>query len=74
MPSYDNVNSLSEVVEALPSSWYYDREIYQKELTSIWYRNWIFVCHSNALSEPRAYKTIQIGTQNIIVLKDKKNI
>ena len=74
MPSYDNINSLSEVVEALPSSWYYDREIYQKELTSIWYKNWIFVCHSNALSEPRAYKTIQIGTQNIIVLKDRKNI
>ena len=71
MSLLDDGNALSESVESLPASWYYDEEIYKKELSSIWYKNWIYVCHSNSLEGPRAYQTIQIGTQSIIVLKDR---
>ncbi len=73
MNSYENINSLSDAAETLPANWYYDELIYKQELESIWYKNWIFVCHSNSLAEQRAFKTIQIGTQSIIVLKDRNN-
>ncbi|MDA9121894.1 aromatic ring-hydroxylating dioxygenase subunit alpha [Paracoccaceae bacterium] len=67
----DDGNALSESVQSLPSNWYYDDKFYKKELSSIWSKNWIYACHSNSLDGPRAYQTIKIGTQSIIVLRDR---
>ncbi len=59
-----------EAWETLPSSAYYDPLRYQEELEKIWYKNWIYVCRSEAIAEPRTYQTISIGSQNIIILRD----
>ena len=66
-------NALSESVKSLPASWYYDINFYQTELNSIWYRNWIYVCHSSALESQRSFYTIKIGTQSVIVVRDRNN-
>ena len=66
-------NALSESVKSLPASWYYDINFYQKELNSIWYRNWIYVCHSSALESQRSFYTIKIGSQSVIVVRDRNN-
>lgn len=34
-------NNLTEVVRSLPAASYYDPDIHQTELTSVWYRNWM---------------------------------
>ena len=66
-------NALSESVKSLPASWYYDINFYQTELNSIWYKNWIYVCHSSALESQRSFYTIKIGRQSVIVVRDRNN-
>ncbi|MDG1709495.1 MAG: Rieske 2Fe-2S domain-containing protein, partial [Emcibacteraceae bacterium] len=56
--------------KTLPSHYYYDQDHYENELTTIWYKNWIYVCRTDALTQPRAFSTIDIGTQNALVLRD----
>jgi len=65
-------NQLTELQETLPVEWYLDEKHYERELDTIWYNNWVYVCRSNTLSEPRAFRTQQIGTQNIIVLRTEE--
>ena len=54
-----------------PSGHYYTAERYDQELAQIWYKQWLHVCRATELATPKAYKTVQIGTQNIIVLRDE---
>ena len=65
-------NQLTEVQETLPVEWYLDEKHYERELETIWYNNWVYVCRADALSEPRAFRTQQIGSQNIIVLRTEE--
>ena len=60
---------LKQAEASLPASWYYDAGQYQKELSAIWQRNWLYLCRSDALKEARAFKTYSIGDQNIFVLR-----
>ncbi len=63
-------NQKTEPWVTLPSYHYFDEARYQQELETIWYRNWLYVCRSEKLKEPRAFHTFEIGSQNIIVLRD----
>jgi Rieske 2Fe-2S family protein len=67
VPGY---NCLTEVKETLPIEYYLDQDHYKRELELIWYKNWVYVCRADALAEQLAYRTIEIGSQNIIVLRD----
>ena len=66
-----NYTGLTETKETLPAHHYFDPGHYERELNAIWYRNWIYVGRSDSLEEPRAFRTIEIGTQNVLVVRDE---
>ena len=65
---------LTQTIAALPASYYYDPAHYQRELTRIWYRNWIYVCRSGAIAEPRSFRTLELGDQSILVVRGEDRI
>jgi glycine betaine catabolism A len=65
---------LTQRIPALPASYYYDPAHYQRELTRIWYRNWIYVCRSSAIAEPRSFRTLELGDQSILVVRGEDRI
>ena len=64
---------LTETRATLPARFYLDGDHYERELKAIWYRNWVYVCRLDALEGPRAFRTIEIGTQNILVVLDEES-
>ena len=56
-------------LEGLPSYFYTDFNIFQKEKEKIFYRKWIFVGHSTQIQQPGQYFVAQIADQNIIVIR-----
>ena len=63
-------NGLTSVQPTLPANWYFDAQHHERELQRIWYDNWVYVCHEEALSDKGAYRSVAIGTQNILVVRD----
>lgn len=53
----------------LPAHYYYDPDIYRRELEQIFFKSWNFVCHAEQVREPGAYTTVRIGDQGIIVMR-----
>ncbi len=64
--------TLSSLEPSLPSRNYFDPEQYQRELEAIWYRNWLCVGRMEELSEPRDYKVVEVGSQSILVTRDRE--
>jgi glycine betaine catabolism A len=64
-------SGLRRIESTLPSEQYYAAPHFERELQKIWYRNWIYLCRADALPEPLDYRTFQIGTQPILVLRDE---
>lgn len=63
-------NGLLEMLPTLPSRSYWAQDEYDRDLAAIWYRNWIMVCRAADIAQPLDYRTIRIGTQEIVVLRD----
>ena len=63
---------LTETRETLPAHYYLDAEHHERELRAIWYRNWVYVGRAETLDGPRAYRTIDIGSQSILIVRDEK--
>ncbi len=66
----EDFDGLKRSEPTLPAIWYYDASHHDRELREIWYRQWVYVCRSDALSDPMTFRTVEIGTQNILVLRD----
>jgi Rieske 2Fe-2S family protein len=62
--------TLSRLEPSLPSDSYFNPENYQRELEAIWYRNWLCIGRADELPEPRQYKVVEVGSQNILVTRD----
>jgi glycine betaine catabolism A len=60
---------LTVPVETLPSSWYFDVAHYQRELSRIWYRNWMYVCRAREIAAPRSFQTLEVGEQSLFVVR-----
>ena len=67
-----NSYSLNKPENSLPFNWYFDQEIYNKEVTSIFNQEWIYVCHINSI-QSHHYRTLQIDNKNIVIIKNKEN-
>lgn len=65
---------LTQSIAALPASHYFDAAQYQRELSRIWYRNWIYVCRSSAIAEPRCFCTLELGDQSILVVRGEDRL
>ena len=66
----EDFDGLTRVVASLPAKCYLDADWHQLELERIFYRNWLYLCHSSTLAEARAFRRFRIGTQEIVVLRD----
>lgn len=62
---------LKTVKQSLPADWYIDPDHYQRELKSIWYREWICVGRLEALEKTGDFFLTEIGSQSIIVTRSE---
>jgi len=65
-------NSLKKPVKSIPFHWYFSSSIYQKEISNIFLKEWLYVCHLDSI-KPNHYRTLQIDQKNIILIKNKNN-
>jgi glycine betaine catabolism A len=70
-PMTGGYNGLKQLERTLESSWYFDPAHYQRELSAIWRRNWIYLCRAESLSGASSYRTFAIGDQPILLLRDE---
>ncbi len=51
---------------------YTDPRVFEAEMARIFARTWVYVAHESEIPEPGDYKTVTLGTQPIIVVRDKE--
>lgn len=56
----------------IPGIYYYDEEIYAREMKHIFANSWQYVCHVSQLSTPGDYAVRDLGDQSVIVIRDLK--
>ena len=62
---------LTRTEASLPAAWYFDDAHYTRELESVWYREWVCVGRFEEIASPGDFFTAQIGTQSLIVTRDR---
>jgi Rieske 2Fe-2S family protein len=62
---------LKRLEPTLPSAYYYDPAQLDRELEQLWYRNWVYACRSDTLKEAGSYRTITIGRQTALLVRDE---
>ena len=65
---------LTAPVETLPAAHYFDAAHYLRELGQVWYRNWIYICRSSDVAEPRSFRTLEIGDQSVLVVRGEDRV
>lgn len=70
-PGDDSYNGLDKAEETLASRYYFDAAHHERELAAIWYRNWVYLCRAAALEAPGSYRTFELGSQQILLLRDE---
>jgi Rieske 2Fe-2S family protein len=65
---------LTSAIEGLPASYYFDPVHYQHELARIWYRNWVYVCRSSDIASARAYRTLALGDQSLLLVRGEDRV
>ncbi len=63
-------NGLKESVPGLPARYYFDPAHHALELKKIWQRHWVYVGRSNEMLAPRSFKSVAIGDQKILLVRD----
>jgi Rieske 2Fe-2S family protein len=69
-PRTAEYNGLNEPRQALPAHYYFNPAHYERELRRIWFRNWIYVGRSETLSTARAFRSFDVGGQQILLVRD----
>ncbi|MDE2913267.1 MAG: aromatic ring-hydroxylating dioxygenase subunit alpha [Paracoccaceae bacterium] len=55
----------------LPSRFYHDAEIFDRERAAIFYRNWWYAGHASRLREPGCFLTTRVHDQGVFVIRDR---
>ena len=66
-------STLSKNANTLKRKYYISKKILNKEYEHLFYKHWICAGRSSELSSIGQYKTINIGKENIIILRDNNN-
>ncbi len=61
---------LERTQPTIPSEWYFDRGIFEREMDAIWTKEWLYVGRSDEVAERRDYKIVKIGDQHIVLVRD----
>ena len=64
-------NGLTTTPATLPRGYYTDTAHYERELKDIWYKQWVYLCRAETLDGPLAFRTFELGTQPILLLRDE---
>ena len=67
-------NGLTALTPGLPARDYYDPERYELELAKIWYRQWNYVGRAASFDGPRAFRSVEIGTQRVVVVRGEDGV
>lgn len=51
--------------------YYFDAQVYQAEIRSIFQRNWTYFCHASQIPEEGDYLTGEVAGQSVYVLRDR---
>jgi phenylpropionate dioxygenase-like ring-hydroxylating dioxygenase large terminal subunit len=62
------------ILSDIPTKAYYDPEIFRKEAEQIFRRHWAFACLTTEVIKPGAYITANIGSDQIIVVRDNETV
>ena len=57
---------------ALAQPFYTDAAIYEADLETIWYREWLFVLPAVQLEKSGSYQRIRVGVYDVIVIRDAR--
>ena len=66
-------DTLIQGAHTLERDYYTSKNILSKEYEKIFLNHWLCAGRESELSRPGEYKTINIGSESIIILKDQKN-
>ena len=53
----------------LPSRYYLDADIFEREKEAIFYRNWHYVCHASEIDKPGDYVTTRVADEQLFVIR-----
>jgi len=67
----ENFSADPERSHTLPGYYYYDPDIYARELPAIFYRSWLYAGHVSKLAEAGDYMVRDIGDQSVVILRDR---
>jgi Rieske 2Fe-2S family protein len=70
-PTAGEFNGLRQLVDTLPSRWYFDEAHYERERSQIWSKQWVYLCRADSLAQPRSFKTFDLVGQPILLLRDE---
>jgi len=69
----EGYNGLTHPEPTLPAECYLTQDAFQRDLETIWYRQWVYVCRTEELIAPGSYQVQKVGDQEIIVLRDEQS-
>jgi Rieske 2Fe-2S family protein len=55
---------------AISSYFYRSHLVYQKELTELVFRSWLYACHVSQIPQPGDYQLLEIGEDSVILVRD----
>ena len=55
----------------LPSDWYYEPSVFEREKQAIFYRTWSYQCHVSDLRNPGDYFVGEVVDQSIFLIRDQ---
>ena len=61
---------LERTQPTIPSEWYFDPGIFEREMDTIWTKEWLYVGRSDEVAERRDYKVVSIGDERIVLVRD----
>jgi Rieske 2Fe-2S family protein len=70
-PTAGAYNGLKQLERTLESSWYFDALHYQRELSAIWRRNWVYLCRFDSLPAAPSFRSFSIGDQPVLLVRDQ---
>ena len=62
---------LERLEPGLPVDWYFDPGHHERELKACWYAKWIAVAREEEIAEPGDWRTVRIGTQSLVIVRDE---
>lgn len=67
----DPYNGLRRAEATLPTDSYRSEAGFERDMEAIWHRSWLNVCRASDLPDARSYRTVRVGSQEVLLLRDE---